>query len=113
MLTTVPQIHDHLLQLIELAPSDTDFRAACLRLNDSVKQHIRDVERTDLVAIERALDGDESERMARDWESVGAFVPGEEGRTGTVPFETVRELLGASYGELRRAWEGSRSEKEG
>lgn len=57
------------------------------------------------MAIERALDGDESERMARDWESAGGFVPGE-GRA--VPFAKVRELLGASYGEVRRAWEGLR-----
>lgn len=57
------------------------------------------------MAIERALDGEESERMARDWECARGFVPGE-GRT--VPFPTVRELLGPSYGEVRRAWEGLR-----
>lgn len=105
------QIRDQLLHLIDLAPSNPDFRKACDRLNDILKQHIRDVERIDLVAIERALDGEESERMARDWESAGGFVPGE-GRT--VPFPTVRELLGASYGEVRRAWEGLREgRKEG
>lgn len=102
------QIRDQLLHLIDLEPSNSEFRKACDRLNDTLKRHIRDVEKTDLVAIEKALEGEESERMARDWESAGGFIPGE-GRT--VPFITVRELLGASYGDVRRAWEGLREKR--
>lgn len=102
------KMRGHLLHFIDLAPTDDGFRAACAALNDCVRRHIRDVERTDLVAIERALEGEESERMARDWESVGGFVPGE-GRG--VPFGTVRELLEASYEEVRRAWRALRSEE--
>lgn len=99
------QIRDQLSHFIDFEPSNPEFRKACDRLNDTLKEHIRDVERIDLVAIERALDGEESERMARDWESAAGFVPAEGKR---VPFTTVRELLGASYGDVRRAWEGLR-----
>lgn len=98
------------MHLIDVAPSDPEFRTACDRLNDSLKQYIRDVERIDLVAIEKALDGEESERMARDWEMAGGFIPGE-GRS--VPFATVEELLEASYGDVKRAWKGLRKESEG
>lgn len=69
---------------------------------ETLRQHIRDVERADLVAIEKALDGEESERMARDWERAGGFVPGD-GRDP--PFKSIDELLGASYEELSKAWE--------
>lgn len=107
---------------MDLAPSDTEFCAVCERLDETMRQHIRDVERTDLVAIEKALDGEESERLARDWASAASFVPdvgeGEKRRRGRpeaplpLPFATVSELLGASYEELRRAWEGLRKEWE-
>lgn len=66
-----------------------------------MRQHIKNVERTDLVAIEKALDGDESERMARDWENAGNFMPGD-GRDP--PFKTIPALLGARYDEVVRAW---------
>lgn len=98
------KIRDHLLHLLPLHPSTdaASFRAACEALNAAVRQHIRSVERADLVAIERALDGDESERMARDWESAGNFMPGD-GRVDP-PFTTIQQLLGASYDEVVRAW---------
>ncbi|KAJ4417046.1 hypothetical protein N0V82_006400 [Gnomoniopsis sp. IMI 355080] len=102
-------IRNNLLHLIDLAPSDPDFRTACDQLNESLKQNIRDVERIDLVAIEKVLDSEESESMARDWESAAAFLPGE-GRSA--PFATVRELLAASYGDVRRAWEQLRKERQ-
>ncbi|KAJ4388848.1 hypothetical protein N0V93_006309 [Gnomoniopsis smithogilvyi] len=98
-------LRDRLLHLIDLAPSDPEFRTACDRLNDSLRQHIRDVERIDLVAIERALNGEESERMARDWERAGHFMP-DKGRGA--PYATVRELLWASYEDIKRAWEDLR-----
>ncbi|CAN8096119.1 unnamed protein product [Discula destructiva] len=95
-------IRDHLLHFVDLQVRDADFRPSCAALNDAVRQHIKNVERTDLVAIERALEGDESERMARDWENVGNFMPGD-GREP--PFRTIEALLGARYDEVVRAWE--------
>lgn len=103
------QIRDHLLHFIDLKVSDPAFRAACERLNQAVKHHIKNVERTDLVAIEKALDGDESEAMARDWESAGHFMPGD---GCNPPFKTIPALLGARYEEVVRAWEALPQEGE-
>lgn len=97
------QIRDHLLYFVHLEPSDPKFRPALDPLIKALRQHIRDVERSDLVAIEKALDAEESERMARDWERAGRFMPADEGREQP-PFGTIDELLGASYDELSRAW---------
>lgn len=78
-------------------------------------RYVRDVEKRDLRAVEGSLDGDESERMARDWERTARFVPGggEKGAGGQAPFATVDAMLRASLVELQAAWDrlpGSRCE---
>lgn len=62
------------------------------------------------MAIEKALDCDESERMARDWENAGNFMPGD-GRDP--PFKTIPDLLEASYDEIVSAWEALPRRGEG
>lgn len=69
------QIRDQLIEFSRLAPSDPDFVPSADRLGRFLREHIHHVERTDMVAIEKALDGDESERMARDWVRVNLLVP--------------------------------------
>lgn len=96
------QIRDNLLRFVRLEAADDGFRAALELLAATLRQHIKAVETADLVAIEKALDGEESERMARDWQRARYFLPGG-GREP--PFHTIDKLLGASYGELRAAWE--------
>lgn len=84
-----------------------------------------------MVAIEKALDGEESERMGRDWERTEVLVPrgmtmggrggdlsggggGEreeevggvqEKREEDPPYKTVGELLSAPVEDVRRTWE--------
>lgn len=78
-----------------------------------------------MVAMERALRGEESERMARDWKRTEVFVPwrlrrsssssrgggdggrdGDEGDAREAPYGTVEELLSAPFEDVRRFWEG-------
>lgn len=101
------QIRDNLFCLVRLEPAaDTEsFRGALEPLMETLRKHIKDVERVDLVSIEKALDGEESERMARDWERAGGFVPGGQNGRDAPPFKSIDELLGASYEELSKAWE--------
>lgn len=87
---------------MRLETADDGFRAALEPLAVTLRQHIKAVETTDLIAIEKTLDGEESERMARDWQRARYFLPGG-GRDP--PFDTIEELLGASYEDLRAAWE--------
>lgn len=98
------KIRDHVLHFVHLEPSDPKFKPALDTLVKPLRQYIRGVERRDLVAIEKALDADESERMARDWERAGKFMPADVGRAQP-PFATIEALLGASYDELSRAWD--------
>lgn len=99
----------------------SDFRGALLRLKEVLVRHIKDVERTDLVAIEKVLSGEESERLARDFEATIFFIPadvragsdglegveGAEGAEGVkAPFKTIKELLDANVGELMGYLEG-------
>lgn len=79
-----------------------------------------------MVALEKALDGEESERMARDWERTELLVPvvrgGDGGgddndgeanggpgarreRTDPPPYGTVGELLSAPFDDVRKSWE--------
>lgn len=96
------QIRDNLLEFVHLDPTAPGFIPSLEKLMKTLKQHIKDVERQVLVAIEKALDGEESERMASDWERTGKFMPGD---GWNPPFETIDGLLGASYEELKGAWE--------
>lgn len=66
------------------------------------------MERTDLVAIEKVLSGEESERLARDFDATVLFIPPgfreepeEEEGDVPAPFESVGALLGASVTELK------------
>lgn len=93
---------DLLLGYAHLQPTDPNFKASTERVVQVLKEYIRYVARTDLVAIEKALNSEESERMARVWERTTNFIPGE-GRDA--PFKTIDELLNASYVEVRKAWE--------
>lgn len=75
MLTCWAQIRDQLIEFSRLSPSDPDFTPSAERMGQFLREHIHNVERTDMVAIEKVLDGEESERMARDWVRVNLLVP--------------------------------------
>lgn len=98
---------------------------------DFLRAHVHQVERADMVAIERALDGDESERMARDWARINVLVPlrvrrstdnsnggdlgngedacaekgQEENEEEESPYGTVEEILTAPLEDVRKVWE--------
>lgn len=85
--------------------------AALEELGAHMGRHIRDVERVDLVNIEKVLSGQESEDMARDFERSVFFIPhgvrDEEEDVVQVkaPYKSVEGLLDAEAGELRAAME--------
>ncbi|ROW06165.1 hypothetical protein VMCG_04495 [Cytospora schulzeri] len=91
---------------------EDEFRGALSRLREDLARHIRDVERTDMVAIEKMLSGEESERLASDFGATVFFIPpevrgGPEGGEGVrAPFGSIDELLDASAGELLGVLEG-------
>lgn len=93
-------------------PSDPRFGEALARLREDLARHIKDVERTDLVAIEKVLTEEESERLASDFEATVYFIPAEVrvgpegGEDVRAPFEGLEELVDASVGELMGALEG-------
>ncbi|KAL1852440.1 hypothetical protein Daus18300_012199 [Diaporthe australafricana] len=90
---------------------DEKVRVALEDLGEHLGRHIRDVERVDLVNIEKVLSGQESEDLAKDFERTVFFIPhgvrDEEDEVASVeaPYETVEALLDAGAGELREAME--------
>ncbi|KAI7774552.1 hypothetical protein LA080_008251 [Diaporthe eres] len=92
-------------------PDNWKFGSALEGLGGHLGRHIRDVERVDLVNIEKMLSGQESEDLARDFEISVFFIPHgvreEEYGVADVkaPYKSVEELLDASAGELRAAME--------
>lgn len=96
---------------LDLEDDSTKFQTALENLKQNLRSLIRNIERLDLVAIEKALEGEESERMAMDWERTEEFVPGDSKDHKGVPFDTVDALLGASYEGLRKAWKKMNDER--
>ncbi|KAI3400804.1 hypothetical protein diail_2014 [Diaporthe ilicicola] len=92
---------------------DEKVGAALGELGEHLARHIRDVERVDLVNIEKMLSGQESEDLARDFERTVFFIPHgvreeeeEEEVAGVkAPYASVEGLLDAGAGELRAAME--------
>ncbi|ROV93064.1 hypothetical protein VSDG_07391 [Cytospora chrysosperma] len=93
-------------------PEGGEFREALAGLRGDLAQHIRDVERTDMVVIEKMLSGEESERLASDFGATVFFIPpevraGPEGHEDVrAPFESLEALLDASVAELMGVLEG-------
>ncbi|KAJ0115107.1 hhe domain protein [Diaporthe amygdali] len=80
-------------------------------LSGPLIQHIRDIERVELVNIEKVLSAQESEDLARDFERSVFFIPHgvrdeeEEDASVKAPYKTVGGLLDAGAEELRAAME--------
>lgn len=74
----------------------------------ALQQHINEVERQDLVALEGAIEGDKSEQMARNFAKTKHFVPVEihAHSQSTLPYKTVTGLLDAPWEELVDAING-------
>lgn len=90
--------------------SDKKLSAALRDLGGHLGRHIRDVERVDLVNIENVLSGQESEDMAKDFETTVFFIPhgvrdeDEDEELGVkAPYRSVEGLLDAEAAELRAA----------
>ncbi|KAK7749552.1 hypothetical protein SLS53_000128 [Cytospora paraplurivora] len=97
---------------LSAARDDEEFRGLLVQLREGLTRHIRDVERADLVAIEKVLSGEESERLASDFEASVFFIPpevraGPEGKEDIrAPFESIGALLDASMEELKGILDG-------
>lgn len=90
--------------------NDKKLSAALGDLGAHLGRHIRDVERVDLVNIENVLSGQESEDMAKDFETTVFFIPygvrdedENEDMGVKAPFKSVEGLLDAEAAELRAA----------
>lgn len=108
-------LRDKLLGLHAIVSRDREggeFREALAGLRGDLARHIRDVERTDMVVIEKMLSGEESERLASDFGATVFFIPpevraGPEGHEDLrAPFESLDALLDASVAELMGVLEG-------
>ncbi|PSR81738.1 hypothetical protein BD289DRAFT_372283 [Coniella lustricola] len=121
------KIRDELLTFVHLRPLSEEFSISIGELGETLREHIKDIETQDLVAIEKNLDSDESERMAWDWVRTCSFVPGLPRRRSRActegemdgkgsaeedvgvnnprgaPFGTVDEMLKAPIEELQKA----------
>ncbi|KAK2603278.1 hypothetical protein N8I77_009746 [Diaporthe amygdali] len=109
------QLRDALRSFSEAAatsgPGREKLDKAFEELSGLLTQHIRDIERVELVNIEKVLSGQESEDLARDFERSVFFIPygvrdeEEEDSSVKAPYKTVGGLLDAGAEELRAAME--------
>lgn len=94
----------------DAGPGNEKLSAALEELGGHLGRHIRDVERVDLVNIEKVLTGQESEDLAKDFEMTVFFIPhgvrddDEEDDLGVkAPYKSVEGLLDAEPRELHAA----------
>jgi hypothetical protein len=93
------------------AGDEEKLNTALETLGRHLGRHIHNVERVDLVNIENVLSGQESEDLARDFETTVFFIPHgvrgdeeEEDDWGVkAPYKSVEALLDSQPGELRAA----------
>jgi hypothetical protein len=77
LLTRVPwpQVKEKLYEFQSMSPSDPTFDPAIDSLWETLSQHIKEEERDDLPALEKAIDSDASGALARSFDRTKHFVP--------------------------------------
>ncbi|KAI1740552.1 HHE domain protein [Xylaria scruposa] len=92
-------IKEHLLKFQDMKPEDPNFSKTLEALWTSLSAHIKQEERDDLPTLEKALDENDSEKMAKSFGRTKMFVPTRSHPSG--PFETVVGFLTAPMDHLR------------
>jgi hypothetical protein len=85
-----------------MTPSDATFEPAIDNLWATLAQHIKEEERDDLPALEKAIDGDVSGALARSFDRTKHFVPtrSHPSAPDRPPYETAAGLMAAPMDKL-------------
>lgn len=85
-----------------MSPSESTFVPAIDSLWETLSQHIKEEEKDDLPALEKALDADASAALARSFDRTKHFVPtrSHPSAPDRPPFETAAGLLAAPIDKL-------------
>ncbi|KAI1753737.1 HHE domain protein [Xylaria castorea] len=96
-------IKDYLFQFQDLKPEDPNFSKTLEALWTNLSAHIKEEERDDLPALEKALGENDSENMSKSFGRTKMFIPTRSHPSGPdkPPFETVTGLLAAPLDHLK------------
>lgn len=85
-----------------LKPGEPEFKSTLKSLWDDLGQHIKEEERDDLPALEKAITDADSESMASSFDRTKMFVPtrSHPSAPDRPPFETAMGLLAAPIDKL-------------
>ncbi|PVH73314.1 hypothetical protein DL98DRAFT_607613 [Cadophora sp. DSE1049] len=95
-------VKDALYKFQKLTPENPEFIPTFEALMKDVNQHMKEEENNDLPALERAIQNDESESIAKSFSRTKAFVPSRShpNALNKPPFETVIGLMTAPIDHL-------------
>jgi len=95
-------VKEALYEFQNLSPSDASFMPTLEKLYKDLDEHIREEEKDDLPALEKALPDGESERIAASFQRTKYFIPtrSHPSAPDRPPFETVAGLLAAPLDKL-------------
>ncbi|KAI0556046.1 HHE domain protein [Xylaria curta] len=96
-------IKEHLFKFQDMKPEDPNFSKTLEALWTNLSTHIKEEEREDLPTLEKALDENDSEKMAKSFGRTKMFVPTRSHPSGPdkAPFENVVSFLTAPMDHLR------------
>lgn len=96
-------VKEKLYEFQNLKPEDSRFARTLLDLFKDLKQHMKEEEEQDLVALEGAIEDGHSEKLARSFERTKMFVPtrSHPRAPDKPPFETVVGLMTAPLDKVR------------
>ncbi|KAK5988944.1 putative hemerythrin-like protein [Cladobotryum mycophilum] len=96
------QIKEQLYDFQSMSPEQPEFLPTITRLWDDLSQHIKEEEEEDLPRLEKALDLEESERLAKSFQRTKHFVPthSHPSAPDKPPFETVVGMMTAPIDKL-------------
>jgi hypothetical protein len=99
---TLSQVKQLLYEFQNLHPSDSDFLPSLENLMENLKHHIKEEEEHDLIKLEEALSGTESQQLSAKFERTKSFTPtrSHPDAPNKPPFETVAGLMAAPLDKL-------------
>jgi hypothetical protein len=97
------QVKEKLYNFQSMDPQSADFRPALQSLWADLSEHIKEEERDDLPALEKAIDQSESESLASSFSRTKHFVPtrSHPAAPDKPPYETVAGMLATPLDKLR------------
>ncbi|KAH6844511.1 hemerythrin HHE cation binding domain-containing protein [Chaetomium sp. MPI-CAGE-AT-0009] len=97
------QVKEKLYEFQSMTPADPNFLPAIDSLWESLSQHIKEEERDDLPALEKAIDADVSGALARSFDRTKHFVPtrSHPSAPDRPPYETAVGMMATPLDKLR------------